>query len=148
EQPPAVSVGIISALGRVWGKAIQTDAKISPINYGGPLVDVRGRVQGILVPASPNADDETAGFEWYDSGIGFAIPMEDVNAVVPRLKQGKDLKKGLLGVRMKSTDRFAAVPEVADVLPDSAAARAGLKAKDVITEIDGRPVVNMAQVLH
>jgi S1-C subfamily serine protease/predicted esterase len=145
---PAVSVGIISALDRVWGKAIQTDAKISPINYGGPLVDVQGRVQGILVPASPNGEDETAGFEWYDSGIGFAIPMEDVTAVLPRLKEGKDLKKGLLGVRMKSSDRFGALPEAAEVVPDSAAARAGLKAGDVITEVDGHPVVSMAQVLH
>jgi S1-C subfamily serine protease/predicted esterase len=148
EHPPAVTVGIISALGRVWGKAIQTDAKISPINYGGPLLDVQGRVQGILVPASPSADDETAGFEWYDSGIGFAIPMEDINAVLPRLQKGKDLKKGLLGVRMKGTDRFADVPEVAEVLPDSSAARAGLKAGDVITEIDGHAVVNMAQIMH
>jgi len=146
--PPAISVGIISALGRVWGKAIQTDAKISPINYGGPLVDIQGRVQGILVPASPTGEDETAGFEWYDSGIGFAIPMEDVNAVLPRLKQGKDLKKGLLGVRMKSPDRFGALPEVAEVLPGSAAARAGLKAGDIISEVDGRTVVNMAQILH
>src|SRR5262249_59547133 len=78
--PASVSYGIISALGRVWGKAIQTDAKISPINYGGPLVDVTGRVQGILIPASPRGEDVTAGFEWYDSGIGFAIPMGDVMA--------------------------------------------------------------------
>jgi S1-C subfamily serine protease/predicted esterase len=147
-QPPAVSVGVISALGRVWGKAIQTDAKISPINYGGPLIDIQGRVQGILIPASPTGDEETAGFEWYDSGIGFAIPMDDVLAVLPRLKTGKDLKKGLLGVRMKSTDRFGAAPEVGDVLPESAAARAGLKAGDVITEIDGHPVVSQAQILH
>src|SRR2546421_12257801 len=37
DHPPSVSYGIISALGRVWGKAVQTDAKVSPINYGGPL---------------------------------------------------------------------------------------------------------------
>ncbi len=92
DQPPSVSVGIISALDRIWGKAIQTDAKVSPTNYGGPLVDLDGRVQGVLVPASPRAEGETAGFEWYDSGIGFAIPLEDVNAVLPRLKEGKDLQ--------------------------------------------------------
>src|SRR5438045_3720475 len=72
DAPPSVSVGIISALDRIWGKAVQTDAKVSPVNYGGPLVDVQGRVQGILVPASPRGQDETAGHEWYDSGIGFA----------------------------------------------------------------------------
>ena len=40
EHMPSVSVGIISALNRIWGKAIQTDAKVSPINYGGPLIDL------------------------------------------------------------------------------------------------------------
>ena len=81
---------------------------MSPTNYGGPLIDLDGRVQGVLVPASPRAEGETAGFEWYDSGIGFAIPLEDINAVLPRLKQGKDLKKGLLGVTMKGADQFGA----------------------------------------
>lgn len=148
ETPPAVSVGIISAVGRIWGKALQTDAKISPVNYGGPIVDITGRVQGILIPASPRGEEETAGFEWYDSGIGFAIPMEDVMAALPRLKEGKDLKKGLLGIRMKSGDMYSVLPEVGEVTKDSAAARAGLKPGDVITEIEGQPVVRMAQILH
>ena len=52
--PPQVSVGIISAKNRIWGKAIQTDAKISPSNYGGPLIDLQGRVLGVLVPMSPD----------------------------------------------------------------------------------------------
>ncbi len=147
-QPPSVSVGIISAIGRIWGKALQTDAKISPINYGGPIIDIEGRVQGILVPASPQGEDVTAGFEWYDSGIGFAIPLEDVLAVLPRLKQGKDLKKGLLGIRMKSQDMYSVIPEIAEVTQESAAARAGLKPGDIIVEIEGHPVVRMAQILH
>src|SRR5262249_18135053 len=95
--PPSTSAGIISATDRIWGKAIQTDAKVSPVNYGGPLVDAEGRVFGILVPANPFADGDTAGVEWYDSGIGFAIPLEDGLATLPRLKQGEDLHKGLLG---------------------------------------------------
>src|SRR5205085_6749092 len=76
--PPSMSVGIVSALGRIWNKAIQTDAKVSPVNYGGPIIDIAGRVQGIILPASPTGQDETAGFEWYDSGIGFAVPFADV----------------------------------------------------------------------
>lgn len=149
DQPPSVSVGIISAIGRIWGKALQTDAKISPVNYGGPLVDIQGRVQGILVPASPRGEGETIGFEWYDSGIGFAIPMEEIQTrILPLLKQGKDLQKGLLGVRMKSNDMYGALPEIGEVMPNTAAARAGLQAGDVITEIDGKPVVRMAQILH
>src|SRR5207247_2655186 len=131
---PSISVGIISATGRIWGKALQTDAKISPVNYGGPLVDLRGRVQGILVPASPQGEDVTAGFEWYDSGIGFAIPMEDVMAVLPRLKEGKDLMKGLLGIRMKSGDMYSVAPEIGEVTADSAAFRAGLKPGDRIVK--------------
>jgi len=148
DQSPVVSVGIVSAVGRIWGKAIQVDCKVSPVNYGGPIIDIQGRIQGIIIPASPKGDGETAGFEWYDSGIGFAIPMEDVLAVVPRLKAGKDLMKGLLGVRMKSQDMYGPEPVIGEVMKDTAAARAGLKPGDVLLEVDGKEVVRMAQVLH
>ena len=145
---PSVSVGIVSALGRIYGKAIQTDAKVSPINYGGPLVDLEGRVMGLLVPASPRGQDETAGYEWYDSGIGFAIPLEDIQAVLPRLKQGQDLHKGLLGISLQSQDIYGAKPVIANVAPDSTAQRAGIKAGDTITEMNGTRVVRQAQILH
>ena len=72
---PNLSVGIVSGLNRIWGTAIQTDAKISPNNYGGALVDIRGRVLGILAPLSPESHEDVAGVEWYDSGIGFAVPL-------------------------------------------------------------------------
>lgn len=145
---PSVSVGIISAVGRIWGKALQTDAKISPVNYGGPLIDLRGLVQGILVPASPQGDDVTAGFEWYDSGIGFAIPFEDVLAALPRLKEGKDLEKGIVGVRFKGNDLYSVQPEVQQVNKDSPADKVGLKAGDKIIEIDGQPISRQAQIQH
>ncbi len=148
DAPPSVCVGIVSALNRVWGKTIQTDAKVSPVNYGGPLVDVQGRVQGILIPASPRGEEETAGFEWYDSGIGFAVPMEHVLKVLPKLKEGKELKKGLLGIRPKGTDIYSAAAEIGQVMANSAAAKAGLKVGDVIVEIDGHPVQRHANVLH
>jgi serine protease Do len=150
---PSVSVGIISALDRIWGKAVQTDAKVSPTNYGGPLIDLYGRVIGVLVPASPRAEGETAGFEWYDSGIGFAIPLEDVNRVLPRMKAGTPekpvtLKRGLLGVTMQGQDQFGAPPRIATIAPGSAAEKSGIKVNDVITAIDGKPVATQAQLLH
>ncbi|HXG12750.1 MAG TPA: PDZ domain-containing protein [Gemmataceae bacterium] len=148
DHPPSISQGIISAVNRIWGKAIQTDAKVSPANYGGPLVDLMGRVFGVLVPASPRAEGETAGVEWYDSGIGFAIPLEDVFAVLPRLKEGKDLKKGLIGITVQSTDWYGVPPVIASTAPGSAAAAAGIKPGDLIKEVDGKPVANFAQVLH
>ncbi|MFL5241161.1 MAG: PDZ domain-containing protein [Gemmataceae bacterium] len=148
DQPPSVSEGIISAVGRIWGKALQTDAKVSPGNYGGPMVDLEGRVQGVLVPLSPNGEGETAGIEWYDSGIGFAIPLEDIFAVLPRLREGKDLKKGLLGVTVQNPDIYSVPPTISAVAPESAAQKAGIKAGDVIKEINGHAVANQAQVMH
>lgn len=142
---PSVSVGIISALRRVWGKAIQTDAKVSPVNYGGPLVAADGRVLGVLVPLSPQADASTAGVEWYDSGIGFAIPMDDVLRSVERLKSGETLKPGLLGIGFTKRDPNGA-PAIATVRPTSPADEAGLQAEDVIVEVAGQPVSRQAQV--
>lgn len=146
--PPSISMGIVSALGRIWGRAIQTDAKISPVNYGGPLIDLQGAVLGLLVPASPQADGETAGFEWYDSGIGFAIPLEHINSVLEKLKQGKDLRKGLLGITMQSQDMYAAEVIIGSVVPNSGGFKAGLKAGDKIIAIDGKSIQNHAQLLH
>jgi serine protease Do len=145
---PSVSVGIISAVRRIWGKAMQTDAKISPNNYGGPLVDIQGRVMGLLVPLSPMASDELAGVEWYDSGIGFAVPLENINALLPRLKKGEDLFGGLMGVSMKGIDIYADEPELAAVQPNSPAYRAGLKPKDKIVEIDGHKVARQTELKH
>jgi S1-C subfamily serine protease len=153
EDMPSVAVGILSAIDRIWGKAIQTDAKVSPVNYGGPLVDLHGRVLGVLVPASPQAEGEYAGFEWYDSGVGFAVPLEDIYAVLPRLKKGTEkeqvvLKRGYLGVTMRSVDRFNPAAVIGLVVPGSAGEKAGLKPGDTIKEIDGRPVRNFAQMMH
>lgn len=148
DHPPSVSVGIISALERIWGKAIQTDAKVSPVNYGGPLIDVRGDVLAVLIPASPDGQDETAGVEWYDSGIGFGIPLEDIQRVLPRLTKGQDLVRGFLGLRYKNADRYATPPEIGSVDPDSSAAKAGLRPGDILTEVNGVSVTRQAQVQH
>lgn len=143
---PSISVGIISALKRIHGKAIQTDAKVSPINYGGPLINVDGQVQGILVPLSPQGkNDVVSGVEWYDSGIGFAIPFADVLGTLDRLKQGQDLLPGLLGITFKSQDEFAGETVLDRVRYGSPAQQAGLKTGDAITHLDGRPITRIAQ---
>jgi serine protease Do len=146
DESPSVSVGIISALGRIWGKAVQTDAKVSPANYGGPLIDLLGRVQGVIVPASPHAEGQTAGFEMYDSGLGFAVPLEDINAILPRLKSGTDLKRGILGVTIQGQDPYTTKPFVNTVEPGSAADKAGVQPGDRLTEIDGQPIETQVQL--
>jgi len=146
DAPPSVSEGIISALGRIAGKAVQTDAKVSPVNYGGPLVSLDGRVLGILVPASPDAEGATAGFEWYDSGIGFAVPLEDLKRVLPTLQKGVNLSRGVLGVTMAQGDPFRATPKLTGVRAGSPAEKAGLKAGDVIAQVNTISVATQGQL--
>ena len=141
-----VSVGIVSAVDRLSGKAIQTDAKISPVNYGGPLVDIRGRVMGVLSPLSPQKSGEVGGVEWYDSGIGFAVPLEHIQNILPRWKEG-DLKPGLVGVSLQSGDIYADAPVIAAARPNSPAYKAGLKAGDKIVAVGDRPVARSSQLL-
>ncbi|MCA8990834.1 MAG: PDZ domain-containing protein [Planctomycetaceae bacterium] len=133
---PNLSVGIVSAIERLNGRAIQTDAKVSPLNYGGPLVDLAGRALGVLVPLSPQQTDETAGVEWYDGGIGFAVPMADIYRVLPRLQAGETLKQGLIGIQFQERGPLAGTPKIQAVRPESPGDKAGLEAGDVILSVD------------
>ncbi len=137
---PNISVGIISAVNRISGKAIQTDAKISPVNYGGALLNIKGEVLGILVPLATDSSDETAGVEWYDSGIGFAIPFHDVSASVEKLQKETDLYRGYLGIQFQKKAALGSPANIATVRGNSPAKKSGLKAGDRILEIDGQPV--------
>jgi serine protease Do len=150
DQPePNLSVGVISATNRVWGKAIQTDAKISPTNYGGPLIDIHGRVLGVLVPLSPQGQGgEVAGAEWYNSGIGFAVPLDELNQRLETLKAGKDLHPGLLGVSLKPGDMYSLPAEIAASQPGSPAYKAGVRSGDTIVELDGQKIARQAQFRH
>jgi len=148
KETASVSVGIVSATHRVWGKAVQTDAKISPNNYGGPLIDIQGRVIGILTPLSPQDPGATGGLEWYDSGIGFAVPLTEIEERLDTLKEGTDLKPGLLGINLKGKDIVADPAEIAAVRYNSPAQVAGIQEKDILIGANGRPIERQAQLKH
>lgn len=133
---PLISRGVLSARGRLDGIALQTDARISPAFYGGPLIDLYGNVLGILIPAvgQAGAADSTG---WYDSGIAFAIPSEVIRDKLQRLKAGQDIHPGLIGIVPKSRDPIAAGTQVAAVRKRSPAEAAGIQAGDEVVEIDG-----------
>ena len=140
------SVGIVSAVDRAYGKAIQTDAKVSPINYGGPLVDVAGRVMGILSPISPGAFLEGDSSQLYDSGIGFAIPIADILERLPRLQQGEDIHAGKLGVVSANQNEFLGPVRISGAAPGSPAAKVQMKPEDVIISAGGNPVSMLYQL--
>ena len=145
---PSVAIGIVSAVGRCWGRAIQTDAAISPVNYGGPLLNIEGKVFGIIAPLPAETAGMSTGTELYDSGVGFAIPMYDIIPLIPRLKKGETLKPGLLGIGYSTTDPINGRPIVEIVRTGSPAAKSGLKSGDLITQINGQSIQRIADVRH
>ena len=147
---PAVSMGIISAKNRIGGRAIQTDANISPANYGGALVDIQGRLMGICVPMNPQSQAISAGVEWYDSGIGFAIPLSGLEKLIERLKNGERIRPAFLGVETIPNPSGEGLL-IKRVLEYSPADENELKADDVILELNGTPVndiLKLRQVLN
>lgn len=143
------SVGIISATNRVWGKAIQTDAKISPANYGGPLIDIHGRAYGVLTPLTPHPQGgQSDGSEWYDSGIGFAVPLADLIPHLESMKEGKNLYPGRLGISLIAGNLYDLPAEVVAVQPKSPAREAGIRKGDTIIELAGKPVARQSELRH
>jgi S1-C subfamily serine protease len=143
-----VTHGIISALARTqvgitdYQFFIQTDAAINPGNSGGALVDMTGKLAGINTAIYSRSGGS--------QGIGFAIPANMVRVVIASAKSGgKTVKRPWLGAKLQ-----AVTPDIADslglrsptgalvasVVPNSPAARAGLKASDLITAIDGQAI--------
>ncbi|MCA9260643.1 MAG: trypsin-like peptidase domain-containing protein, partial [Planctomycetales bacterium] len=135
-----IAFGIVSQLGRMQNRAVQTDAACSAANYGGALVDLWGRVIGVVIPMSPQSSrgeiDELAGAEFYDSGIGFAVPLEHVKSILPRWIKEGDLHRGLLGIGMVDGNEQLLAAEITTVWPESPAAEAGLEAGDRIVAVD------------
>jgi serine protease Do len=144
-----VTVGVISAKGRpfqaVRGRVqemLQTDAAINPGNSGGPLLNVRGEVVGI------NTAILSTGQQAGNVGIGFAVPINVVRDLLPRLRAGK-VTRGRIGVQVTAVPREAVnafgLDErrgalVSVVEKDGPADRAGVKPGDIIVEYDGKPV--------
>ncbi len=144
---PAISMGIISAKDRIGGRAIQTDANISPANYGGPLLDIEGRVIGICVPMSADSQNLASGVEWYDSGIGFCIPLVGLESLIQRLKDGRHIKRAFLGIQSEDIiEEDKQGTRISEVVPGTAAAEAELKKGDVILKIDEHPTPNVAEL--
>jgi serine protease Do len=139
-----VTDGIISSKGRpnrtdFFGDLIQTNAAINPGNSGGPLINLRGEVIGINTAIAST----TGGSQ----GIGFAIPSNTVRtALESLLKQGRIIR-GYLGIQSRALQPDEASSDtdgvtVADVMPGSPAAQAGVRPGDVIRKFDGRDVKN------
>jgi Do/DeqQ family serine protease len=152
-----VTSGIVSALGRVgvspdsrdaYEDFIQTDAAINPGNSGGALVNLAGELVGI----NSAILSQSGG----NIGIGFAIPANMVKSVMDQLIKYKSVKRGRLGVGIGnltpelaqsyglSSDTTGAL--VSEVMEGSSADKAGIKATDVITAINGKAVKNASEL--
>ncbi|HEY7434107.1 MAG TPA: PDZ domain-containing protein, partial [Methylomirabilota bacterium] len=126
---------------------IQTDASINPGNSGGPLINTRGQAVGINAAIFSQSGGSV--------GIGFAIPVNQAKAVVTQLAASGKVTRGWLGVTIQPlTPELAQGFNVKDgtgalvagVQDKSPAARAGIKAGDVITQYDGRKVSTSADL--
>lgn len=137
-----ITAGIISGLGRMSGLVVQTDAKLSPANFGGPLVDLDGRIIGICVPFGLETGQLT-GVEWYDSGIGFAVPRRQIDVAADELARGRNLRPGLLGIGLARHPSAIIVAGCGDPSP---ALRAGIQPGDQLLAIDDQPVSSFAQL--
>ncbi|MGB0715504.1 MAG: S1C family serine protease [Phycisphaerae bacterium] len=134
---PSVTAGIISAMDRMHGNAIQTDAKLSPANYGGPLTDIEGRVVGLCVPMAQRPG-ELAGVEFYDSGIGFVLPKKRIDEIVSVLKTGKSFYRGWLGISVHA--RRTGGAHINKIASPSPARAGGIRQNDRIRWAEGEKV--------
>ena len=155
---PTVTAGVLSAMGRhvqepsdTGGAGpflfdmLQTDASINPGNSGGPLVNLNGEVIGMNTLVAGQAAEGLPA-----QGIGFAISINRAKAVADQLVKDGRVAHPSLGVSYVPLNPAVALqlgvkPEtkggaIGQVAPGSAAAKAGLRAKDIVTKVDGTPV--------
>lgn len=146
------TAGIVSATGRsLPGDGavpfIQTDAAVNPGNSGGPLFDASGAVVGINSQIYTNS----GGYE----GVSFAVPINLAEGIEQQIVKTGKVEHGRLGIQIQNVDQSLAQSFkldspagalVAQVVPDSAAARAGVKSGDVIREFNGKPISDAGQL--
>ena len=94
---------------------------------------------GICVPLSPQSQKAGSGVEWYDSGIGFAVPLHGADRLLAALKAGKTIRSGYLGIAIKQDHKGPGVA-VSKVLPGQPAEKAGLKVNDIVLTVDEQEV--------
>jgi putative serine protease PepD len=132
-----VTSGIVSALHRAItapnnftiNDSIQTDAAINHGNSGGPLLNAQGEVVGV----NAQIKSDSGGNE----GVGFAIPSNTVKSIASQLISSGKVEHAYLGV---SIDATASAARIAEIRPSTPAAGAGLKAGDVVVEVDGKTI--------
>ena len=138
--PETMTAGIVSAIDRTitapnrfsLSGSIQTDAAINHGNSGGPLIDVAsGDVIGVNAQIESDSGD--------NSGVGFAIPINTAKSVADTLIAGGTVQHAYLGVSVSDSSNGAGAA-VGCVVANAPADKAGLKAGDVITALDGNPV--------
>jgi S1-C subfamily serine protease len=140
-----VTTGIVSSLGRTIdapngfpiADAVQTDAAINPGNSGGPLLDGNGRVIGVNSQIKSGSDS--------NSGVGFAVPVNTVKFVVPRIQSGGKVERAYLGVRnLTPSDRSGAIVDT--TVQGGPAQQAGLQPGDKIIAIDDKKISSSEDV--
>jgi putative serine protease PepD len=139
--PESMTTGIVSAVNRTItapnkfsiSGSIQTDAAINHGNSGGPLLNTSGQVIGV----NAQIESDSGG----NDGVGFAIPSDAVKSVSNTLIAGQTVQHAYLGVQVGDSSSGTGA-QVTTVKADTPAFKAGLKAGDVITAIDGATVAN------
>ncbi|WP_179990074.1 Do family serine endopeptidase [Acinetobacter sp. YH1901141] len=150
----SASAGIVSAkmrnmMGETSVPFIQTDVALNPGNSGGPLFNQRGEVVGV----NSRIFSGTGGY----MGLSFSIPIDVAMDVADQLKRNGKVTRSYLGVSLQDIDRNLAEsyklskPEgslITQVAPNSPAARAGLRAGDVILKYNGTPISRTSELLN
>lgn len=136
---PTINLGILSALSRMNKTAVQTDAEMNYGNAGGALVTFSGELVGVACNVKPKTPWGQSG------GVGFACKVPEIDALLPRLKNREHIaaeKRPFLGIRPGEGNPEVEGIQVAEVVKDSPAEKAGIKKDDILVEMDGKKLTD------